>query len=370
VLTCAAPCVSAPCRDAQHEIYAIVRNAMEIIESCGLERELRREAVRKLRTDGGSDAEVIAEFEDGWLLTDAAWARCAGDATALATKVKADEEGRVVEVTLSSCKGMKELPASVGRLQALTMLNLAGCRGLASLPAELGGLQALEKLDLQSCSGLTSLPDLSGLETLKVEHLPANLKLWEEGGRKAFAMDKLIAQSEDGWLLGDEEWAQCAGSAAELLSKLTPNKEGRVVVVDLGYCKDMKELPASVGRLQALTKLSLYGCSGLTSLPAELGGLQELKDLMLRGCTGLTSLPAELGGLQALTKLELNLCKGLTSLPAELGGLQELEDLGLYCCEGLTSLPDLSGLEKLEVKNLPAQLKPWQEGGRKAFALG
>ena len=24
----------------QHEIYAIVRNAMEIIESCGLEREL------------------------------------------------------------------------------------------------------------------------------------------------------------------------------------------------------------------------------------------------------------------------------------------------------------------------------------------
>ena len=30
----------APCRDAQHLLYVISCNAMEIIESCGLEREL------------------------------------------------------------------------------------------------------------------------------------------------------------------------------------------------------------------------------------------------------------------------------------------------------------------------------------------
>ncbi len=258
-------------------------------------------------------------FEDSWLLTDAAWAWCAGNAAQLATKVKAGEEGRVAEVSLRR-KDMEELPASVGRLQKLQKLDLGSCTGLSSLPAELGGLQALEVLDLTNCKGLTSLPDLSGLEKLKVESLPERLNLWEEGGRKAFALDKLIAQSEDGWLLGDEEWARCAGNAAQLLSKLTPNKEGRIVEVDLR--SGMMELPASVGKLQKLQRLNLDGC------------------------------------------------RSLTSLPSELGGLQKLEKLDLTNCESLASLPDLSGLDKLEVKHLPEKLKPWEEGGRKAFALG
>jgi len=250
-----------PCRDAQHEIYAIVRNAMEIIESCGLERELRREAVRKLRADGGFEADAIALSEDGWLLTDAAWARCFGDAMKLATKVKADEEGRVVMVDLYGCTDMKELPASVGRLQALEVLNLYQCSGLTSLPGELGGLQALKELHLNECTGLTSLP-------------------------------------------------------------------------------------AELGRLQALEELNLNYCSGLTSLPEELGGLKALKTLNLR------------------------VCAGLKSLPAELGRLQELKELNLFSCSGLTSLPDLSSLEKLKVEDLPANLKAWEEGGLKAFALG
>ena len=142
----------------------------------------------KLRAGGAADAQVIAAFEDGWLLEDAEWARCAGDATMLATKVTADEEGRVVKVDLGGSRDMKELPASVGKLQALTKLNLSYCSGLTSLPAELGQLQALTKLDLAGCYGLTSLPELSGLEKLAVKDLPYKLKPWEEGGRKAFAL--------------------------------------------------------------------------------------------------------------------------------------------------------------------------------------
>ena len=86
------------------------------------------------------------------------------------------------------CEHMKELPASVGKLKALTKLNLTNCSGLTSLPPELGGLQALTKLILGDCRGLTSLPDLSGLEKLEVKDLPEKLKPWEEGGRKAFAL--------------------------------------------------------------------------------------------------------------------------------------------------------------------------------------
>ena len=127
-------------------------------------------------------------MEDTWLLGDEEWAKCAGDAAELATKVKADEEGRVKEVDLVSCTHMKELPASVGRLQALQKLDLRDCRGLTSLPAEVGSCAKLEKLELAYCSGLTSLPDLSGLEKLKVEDLPEAMKPWEERGRKAFAL--------------------------------------------------------------------------------------------------------------------------------------------------------------------------------------
>ena len=58
----------------------------------------------------------------------------------------------------------------------------------------------------------------------------------------------------------------------------------------------------------------------------------------------------------------------MTSLPLA-SCRQALEELSLNECSGLPPLPDLSGLEKLEVNNLQAKLKPWEEGGRKAFAL-
>ena len=107
------------------------------------------------------------------------------------------------------------------------------------------------------------------------------------------------------------------------------------------------------------------------ALPPELGSLQALTELNLTFCEGLTSLPARLGWLQKLERLNLAACNGLTSLPPELAGLQSLRHLNLGQCTGLTSLPDLSGIKKLYVdSNIPETLKPWEEGGRKAFALG
>ena len=59
---CAAGC------DAQHEIYGKVRTASEFVERLGKERELRVEAVAKVRANGGSVADAIALSEDSWLL--------------------------------------------------------------------------------------------------------------------------------------------------------------------------------------------------------------------------------------------------------------------------------------------------------------
>ena len=94
-------------------------------------------------------------------------------------------------------------------------------------------------------------------------------------------------------------------------------------------------VPAEVGRLSALTKLSLEG-NQLTSLPAEIGQLTSLKSLGLQG-NQLTSVPAEIGQLTSLEMLDLH-CNQLTSVPAEIGQLTSLTWLNLGG-NRLTSFP-------------------------------
>ena len=80
-----------------HAIYALVRNASELIESCGRERELRIEAVRALQ-EAGRAIEVVRCGADAGSRT----TRVGGDGgrvAALATSVTADEEGRVESST-------------------------------------------------------------------------------------------------------------------------------------------------------------------------------------------------------------------------------------------------------------------------------
>ena len=67
--------------------------------------------------------------------------------------------------------------------------------------------------------------------------------------------------------------------------------------------------------------------------------------------------------------INLQGCEGLVSLPERLGECTALQTIILGGCKGLASMPDLSGLTQLEVKSLPEQLKPWEEGGRKAWKV-
>ncbi|KOO27307.1 hypothetical protein Ctob_002294 [Chrysochromulina tobinii] len=113
-----------------HAIYGIVRNAMELIESCGREHELRREAVRVMVEEGKTDAELIGAFEDAWVLADPEWAEgVKGGRDALVRKaIKVDrEEGRLNGLVLSKIWMKEALPASVLRLTALRELHLEDC---------------------------------------------------------------------------------------------------------------------------------------------------------------------------------------------------------------------------------------------------
>ena len=221
-----------------HEVYAVQRNAAEFIESCGLEAELRRAMALALQKEGNTHAEILSEFEDGWILEDAEWAAAVGSKEALLTCLKASEEGRLVKVAitsnhkltslpesvgectalqtldlercsglvslperlgectglqtldLSGCSGLVSLPERLGELKTLQTLNLGGCSGLVSLPERLGECTGLQTLSLYSCTGLVSLPDLSGLAQLKVRDLPNHLQPWKDSGYKALSLSK------------------------------------------------------------------------------------------------------------------------------------------------------------------------------------
>jgi len=123
-----------------HAIYGIVRSAMELIESCGRERELRREAVRSMVAAGATDVELIGASEDAWILEDPEWvAGVEGGRDGLGRALTADkEEGRVGGLDLRMKWKGKALPASVARLTALRWLKMQECTSLksvADLPA-------------------------------------------------------------------------------------------------------------------------------------------------------------------------------------------------------------------------------------------
>ena len=84
------------------------------------------------------------------------------------------ENGRVVELSLEDFGLTGAVPAEIGRLSALGVLNLDGNQ-LTSVPAEIGQLTALEELNLER-NQLTSLP-------VEIGQLRSLRRLWLNGNK-------------------------------------------------------------------------------------------------------------------------------------------------------------------------------------------
>ncbi|GLJ19797.1 hypothetical protein SUGI_0358770 [Cryptomeria japonica] len=54
--------------------------------------------------------------------------------------------------------GLKELPASIGKLGELEYLDISACEGLKVLPKEIGKLKKLKEIDMRECSRSKALP--------------------------------------------------------------------------------------------------------------------------------------------------------------------------------------------------------------------
>lgn len=312
---------------------------------------LRRwKKLRRFLTDGGLGLTALPEWLSGW---------------------KQLEELRLPG------NPVQTLPASFGRLSRLRTVWMPHC-ALATLPDGLEGLTSLRVLGLAG-NRLATLPaalvdvaelDVAGnpceaqvkrerVEPVDEVHLrgdqrtlPGDALLAEQPRRLTLELPRLKALPPEVARLRrlEELELDCAAldldGALELLAEVPTLRELTLRRVD-------GPLPASLGRLTGLRKLSAQGAS-VTALPGSIGALSQLEQLWLRK-NALRELPAALGRCARLTHLDVSL-NPLRALPATLGGLRELERLGLGGCP-LGSLPDeLGDLTKLVELHFDAAL--------------
>lgn len=157
----------------------------------------------------------------------------------------------------------------------------------------------------------------------------------------------------------------------------TPEKVKRLVIQSGNL--EMKHLPAGLGSLVNLEALELACLENLEDLPEEIGRLSKLRELVIdngNGCSMNVTLPPSVGRLENLRVLRLYgaldprevgsespVSPGkIKGLPDTLAGLRNLEELDLGR-NGLSSVPpqvaSLRGLKKLgldynEIRELPA----------------
>jgi len=209
-----------------------------------------------------------------------------------------------------------EFPRWIGRLVNLKDLRLNGPMG--AIGDEIGALAGLEALEFgHGVHAQPRLPD--GVAALKrLRELQINVH----------ALDSRIGELTDLELL-------------EIRSQ-----------------KTLTQLPAEIGRLTKLTKLTLTS-NGLTSLPPEIGALVNLTSLDVQS-NALTSIPPEIGKLTKLTDLDIT-CNPVRVLPPEIGQLSSLTSFKFgsdkHLDAGVEALPPEIGQLKL-LRSL------WSHGGR------
>ncbi|XP_015890041.3 probable disease resistance protein At5g66900 [Ziziphus jujuba] len=136
-------------------------------------------------------------------------------------------------------------------------------------------------------------------------------------------------------------FSNCSIPISNLLPKL------REMNVD--FCDDLVELPASLCNIIHLEKLNITHCTKLTSLPEEIGKLENLKELRLRSCISLLALPDSIKNLRELKFLDISDCISIQNLPEDFGGLCSLRKFNMRNCSRLEELPSsVSGLGQLK----------------------
>lgn len=184
---------------------------------------------------------------------------------------------------------------------------------------------------------------------------------------------RLVLQSEDpemkhlpgrlGTLVNLEALEMgCLEKLEDLPEEIGALRRLEELVIDNGNgCSMNVTLPRSIGRLENLRVLRLYGALDGRDLDAEegahahaskplpetLGNLVKLEELDL-GRNGLTAVPTQVGSLRGLKKLGLDY-NAVRVLPPFVGNLTKLEELSLNSNGGVRLPDSLAGLKGLRI---------------------
>lgn len=244
---------------------------------------------------------------------------------------------RLQHLELQRFNVLTQLPASCGRLAALTVLEIAWCplTVLPTLPA------SLVRLELMAVS-ISVFPPLDTLRHLEVrqcgavQELPAHMPLLHTLRLSANEALRHVHVSHYGELrvlsVIDARGTEVLGLEVLGLQDVVLQE------LTLSSIRNESVLPSVLPTLRHLTKLTLRACQTLSCLPAIRA--PALEALSIERWPRLATIPACFGDLSALRTLSIRKCPALTAWPASDGRLQCLTDLSLQRV-GLHAWPDV-----------------------------
>ena len=249
---------------------------------------------------------------------------------------------RLRRLDLSRCRLQGTIPPDLGYLPNLQLLSLAGNRLSGAVPGELGRLTNLLELHLEENDLSGALPaTLAGAGSLEVIVLAGN----RLGGPLPSWLGGLTALR-----LLDLSFNSMTGPLPEELADLR-----NLVSLDLSGNPLGGALPDSLGELDSLQILKLADVMATGAIPRTLGNLNRLEALDLSTNRLEGSLPEELSQLESLRSLILDQNRLTGVLPTWLGGLAQLTELGLESNRFEASPPEeLANLTRLRVLRLAA----------------
>ena len=238
------------------------------------------------------------------------------------------------ELYLSYNQLTGEIPAEIGNLSNLVALYLSHNQLTGEIPAELGNLSNLSVLSLSENQLTGEIPaeigNLSNLVALYLSHNQLTGEIPAELGNLSNLMNSLRLSHN-----------QLTGEIPAELGNLSNLQD-----LHLSYNQLTGEIPAELGNLSNLSALYLSHNQLTGEVPAELGNLSNLSALYLSHNQLTGEVPAELGNLPNLRVLYLSDNQLTGEVPAELGNLSNLQDLNL-------SYNQLTGEIPAELGNLP-----------------
>ena len=227
--------------------------------------------------------------------------------------VTTNAQGRVIGLRLSGNGLSGPIPAALGNLSALAVLDLGDNELSGTIPVALGNLTALELLDLSDNRLSGPIPTvLFTLHNLQTMDLSGNLFDLDTTTDRDVLIALYNATDGPNWR-NSRNWL-----SSRPLSEwhgVKTNTDGRVTEL-------------SLYELDADNQLVPFGMSG--SIPSELGRLSELRALYLHGNTLSGSIPPQLGNLSKLVALGLADNDLSGNIPSELGNLSALTHLWLF----------------------------------------